>query len=261
MFGASNFVFRIFKSMSPQNSQQHFTSAHHDPSLVILEGFHAIKHALRFAADIELIVASEQSDFETLATTHAPDILNPLLAQTQKVSDTHFKLLTPTPPETGIIAIAKKKHYTLDEILEPSAPIVLLDNPSHPGNVGAVIRVCAAAGVGGVLIRGTIDPWARAVVRGGAGLQFAVPVLQTNESDTETLTSSDRTLIALDERGEPFSSRFNPDEKKVLYIFGSERHGISSELLDRCDQKIAIPMKDGVSSLNLATSVAIVVYK
>ena len=45
-----------------------------------------------------------------------------------------------------------------------------------------------------------------------------------------------------------------------MLAFGTERHGLTSELLARADARIAIPMEPGVSSLNLATSVAVTLF-
>ncbi|NIR35407.1 MAG: tRNA (cytidine(34)-2'-O)-methyltransferase, partial [Actinobacteria bacterium] len=41
---------------------------------------------------------------------------------------------------------------------------------------------------------------------------------------------------------------------------GSERHGLAADLLAAADRTAAIPMRPGVSSLNLATSVAVALY-
>ena len=45
-----------------------------------------------------------------------------------------------------------------------------------------------------------------------------------------------------------------------MLAFGTERHGLSPELAERAQQLIRIPMRDGVSSLNLATAVAAVLF-
>jgi len=45
-----------------------------------------------------------------------------------------------------------------------------------------------------------------------------------------------------------------------VLAFGTERHGLSRELLESADARISIPMRAGVSSLNLATSVAAVLF-
>ncbi len=45
-----------------------------------------------------------------------------------------------------------------------------------------------------------------------------------------------------------------------MLAFGTERQGLSPELLARADALLSIPMRPGVSSLNLATSVAAVLF-
>ena len=49
-----------------------------------------------------------------------------------------------------------------------------------------------------------------------------------------------------------------PDD--AVLAFGSERHGLGAALLARADARVGIPMRPGVSSLNLATAVAVVLY-
>ncbi len=45
-----------------------------------------------------------------------------------------------------------------------------------------------------------------------------------------------------------------------MLAFGTERYGLSEELRARADASVSIPMRPGVSSLNLATSVAAVLF-
>jgi TrmH family RNA methyltransferase len=131
--------------------------------------------------------------------------------------------------------------------------VVLLEDPRNMGNVGACVRVAAAAGAAAVLTTGENDPWLPDAVRGAAGLHFALPV-----AAVESLPESDRPLLALDPDGEELRPGMLPP--RAVLAFGTERHGISSELLDRADARVAIPMREGVSSLNLATSVAVVLF-
>ena len=46
----------------------------------------------------------------------------------------------------------------------------------------------------------------------------------------------------------------------AVLAFGSERQGLSDALLARADLRVAIPMQAGISSLNLATAVAVMLY-
>jgi TrmH family RNA methyltransferase len=131
--------------------------------------------------------------------------------------------------------------------------VVLLEQPRNMGNIGACIRVSAAAGAAGVITTGENDPWHPDAVRGAAGLHFALPVAKV-----ESLPPSDRPLLAIDPEGEELVPEQLP--ARAVLAFGTERHGLSSEVFERADGRISIPMREGVSSLNLATSVAIVLF-
>ena len=47
---------------------------------------------------------------------------------------------------------------------------------------------------------------------------------------------------------------------RAMLAFGSERRGLGDDLLARADARLRIPMRPGVSSLNLATAVAAVLF-
>ena len=122
--------------------------------------------------------------------------------------------------------------------------------------MGACVRVAAAADAGGVLSTGSHDPWSPDALRGAAGLHFAVPVARLTSLDE--LGADERPLLALDPQGEALDpSRLPP---RAVLAFGTERYGLSDGLLARADARISIPMREGVSSLNLATSVAAVLF-
>jgi TrmH family RNA methyltransferase len=226
-----------------------------DPASVILEGFHALKHALRFAAEVELAVCADRAAALDLARRLAPDLLDGLTHTLIEVGQDGLRTVCPTsPPPTGIIALARRPHVDVTALLEPAtAPILLLDRPAHLGNVGAAIRVAAAAGLTGVLTTGRHDPWHASAVRGSAGLHFALPVART-----PIVPASTRPLVALAPQGQPLMPEDLPDD--ALLAFGSERDGLDPALLARAELRVALPMRPGVSSLNLATAVAAVTY-
>jgi TrmH family RNA methyltransferase len=153
------------------------------------------------------------------------------------------------------VAIASRPQADIDRTLaDPRpAPLVLLEDPRTMGNMGACVRVAAAADAAGVLTTGDNDPWHPEALRGAAGLHFALPVARLYE-----LPEGGRPLVAIDPEGEPLD-RARLDPRSIL-AFGSERYGLSATLLERADARLAIPMREGVSSLNLATSVAAVLF-
>jgi len=222
---------------------------------VILEGFHPLKHALRFGAQVDVVVTDDPDHLAQLAQDFAEDLSPEIGRRAEIVARKVFKQLGPYEPHTGVVSIAKRLVSDPLAVLasDCSSPVILLEDPRHRGNVGAVIRVAAAADASGVVTTGMYDPWDPVAVRGSAGLHFALPVAHLPQ-----LPPLDRPLLAFDPGGEPLDpSRIPP---RALLAFGTERHGLSEELLNRADARVSLPMRAGVSSLNLATSVAAVLY-
>ncbi len=235
---------------------QRFRSARRDPELTVLEGFHALKHALRFDAELEIAVSEDPAALEELAADLAPDLAGRFAAVVQTVPPGTLAALVPQAPRTGVVALARRPAIDLAATLaDPRpAPVVLLEQPRNMGNMGACVRVAAAADAAALLTLGENDPWSPDAVRGGAGLQFALPVAAV----AELPELGGRPLLAIDPEGEPLDPARLP--ARAVLAFGTERHGLSPGLLERADARLAIPMRAGVSSLNLATSVSAVLF-
>lgn len=232
-----------------------FRTARRDPSLAVLEGFHALKHALRFGAEVIEVAASQPEELQRLASELAPDLIEPLSARIATIDPEALAELAPQAPRTGVVAIARRPDVDVEAVLADRrrAPLVLLEDPRTMGNMGACVRVAAAAEAGGVLTTGTNDPWHPDALRGAAGLHFALPV-----AAVDRLPDSDRPLVAIDPGGEDLRPAALPD--RAVLAFGTERYGLSEGLLQRADARLGIPMREGVSSLNLATTVAAVLF-
>lgn len=211
-------------------------------SPIELEGFHAVKHALRFAPElVRRVEAVSAARALALADELAPDVRGAL-----------ERLLVegPVAHPTGVRGEADRPAVDATVLTRRTAPLVLLDDPRRPGNAGAAIRVAAAAGASGLAVVGALDPWHPAVVRGSAGLHYALPVL------TCALADVTGPVVALDADGQPWSAL--PDD--VVLVVGSERAGLSDATRVRADRVVALPMRPGVSSLNLATAVSAALY-
>jgi TrmH family RNA methyltransferase len=234
-----------------------FGRARRDPTLAVLEGFHAVKHALRFGAEVELLATPDKGALLALAGRLAPDLGPRLEAEAQEVDAELFAQLVPLPPKTGVVAIARRPAIEVSGLLAgPAGPLVLLEDPRDLGNMGACVRVAAAADAGGVLSTGSHDPWHADALRGAAGLHFALPVARLD--DLAALAGSERPLVGLDPDGEELdAAALDP---RAILAFGTEREGLSPELVARADALLRIPMREGVSSLNLATAVAAVLF-
>jgi TrmH family RNA methyltransferase len=212
---------------------------------VALEGFHAVKHALRFAPHlVRSVVVASLPEAERLCASLAPDVL-PLLRDRA--------VAAPVDHPTGVAGTADRPPEDRRPLRTRTAPFVLLDRPRHAGNAGAAVRVAAAAGASGVGVLGELDPWHPAVLRGAAGLHYALPVLSVELAE---LPDVEGPVVALDADG----AAWEPLPSDAVLVVGSERAGLSPELRGRADAVVALPMRAGVSSLNLATAVSAALY-
>ncbi|NEB31891.1 TrmH family RNA methyltransferase [Streptomyces sp. SID14446] len=224
---------------------------------VLLDGFHALKHAVRFGADIPVAVTTDRRATLELAAELAPDVraaLDGLLAEVPEAAFAHL-VTRPHPTSVAALAVRPSRAAHLETLARTprTAPVVVLDDPRNLGNAGAVIRLAAGFGATGVVTTGTLDPWHPTVVRGGAGLHFATAV--------EHLTMDELPpgpVFALDPEGEDIRGSKIPDD--AVLAFGSERSGLSAGLRARADNLVALPMRPQVSSYNLATSVAMTLF-
>ncbi len=215
--------------------------------LVVLEGFHALKHAVRFGAEILGAWTADPEGLENLRRRLAADVEIPT-----EVVD--MAALQAVVPRAQVVAVARRPSQPdPDSVLAGPGHVVLLEDPRHLGNLGAAVRVAAAAGAAGVMTTGRQDPWHPDALRGSAGLHFALPVHHLRAVRTQ-----DRPLVALHPGGQPLTPADFPPA--AVLAFGTERDGLSHGLLAQAQHRFSLPMAPGVSSLNLATAVAATLY-
>ena len=226
---------------------------------VVLEGFHPLKHALRFGATIDDVVVADPMRLETIAARLAPDVAARIRDLPIRVVDAETLARLASGRSHGspdVVARARRPVDATARLLGgDDGPVVLLEEPTHLGNIGAVVRVAAAAGAAAVITTGALDPWHPAALRGSAGLHFALHV--GHVADAENLATAGRPIVAADPNGDARPSLL---PARALLALGSERRGLSAALLARADVRVRIPMREGVSSLNLATAAAVLLY-
>lgn len=171
------------------------------------------------------------------------------------LADALFKRLSPVDSPTGLLAeIAIPQPAT-----DPAGCRVLLEDVQDPGNLGAILRVAAAAGCVAVhLSRGCAEAWSPKCLRGGQGAHFLLAIHE--QVDLLTLAEdggmpvyaaalgAGRSLYDLDLRG------------SLGFAFGNEGAGLGKSLLAAC-QPFSIPMPGRVESLNVATAAAVCLFE
>jgi TrmH family RNA methyltransferase len=227
---------------------------------VRLEGFHAVKHALRFGADVHDLVTTDPAKLAALVAELAPDLAEALGPdRVREVDAVTWDDLVGRALPSPLFATCERPGAGLAEALDRPGRVVLLEDPTHLGNLGAVVRVAAAADAACVLTTGRSDPWHPTAVRTAAGLHLALPVLWVSVSEAlRAIAATGRPLVALDERGPSLLE--HPLPARAVLALGTERHGLSDRLRTAADRAVGIPMRTGVASLNLATAAAVALY-
>lgn len=167
---------------------------------------------------------------------------------------------------TGIpnaVGVLQTKALDLPATLAHSTPLVLiLEQVEKPGNLGAMLRTADAAGVDLVIVTDpATDVWNSNCVRASLGALFTVPVaLTTPAAAINWCRSNGLQIMAtwLEGSTSLYEANLLPG---VALVMGAEADGITKIWVDAADQRLLIPMKGKVDSLNVSVSAAIVLYE
>jgi 23S rRNA (guanosine2251-2'-O)-methyltransferase len=142
--------------------------------------------------------------------------------------------------------------------------IVALDAITDPRNLGAIIRSAAAFGAHGVLIPERRSAGMTAAAwKTSAGAAARIPVARATNLNRALRSYGDAglTLIGLDAGGNDRLTDLAQASGPLVLIVGSEDAGLSRLVREACDALVAIPITDGVESLNAGVAAGIALYE
>ena len=163
----------------------------------------------------------------------------------------------------NVVMICREHKAGLDSIKMPAKGLALvLEAIEKPGNLGAILRTADAAGVDAVIVCDpATDLFNPNTIRASLGAVFTTPVcvvsseaawtwLQTQGIQVfATHLEASRSLYDCDLRG------------PSALVMGAEATGISAFWAERAHQRIIIPMRGKVDSMNVSASTAIVLFE
>ena len=165
----------------------------------------------------------------------------------------------------SIVALFKRPPRLDPRAIADHRRVVALEAVDNPVNVGTVVRSAAALGWGGLLLdRTSADPLARRALRVSMGNSFVLPFGRA-ESLVEIVDEARATgtlVVAMTPLpgSMPLHSVLPAHRQRVMLVIGSERTGLSADLLDAASVHASIPMAEGVDSMNAAAAAAIACY-
>ena len=141
--------------------------------------------------------------------------------------------------------------------------ILILDRITDTRNFGAITRVAEAAGVDAIIIPEKESALITSEsVKSSAGAINYIPICKAKslKNITQELKDSGLKIISCTEKGKKdiYGIKYNGP---LCIILGSEKDGISQNLLDISDVSVKIPMLGRIDSLNVSTSSAVILYE
>lgn len=181
----------------------------------------------------------------------------------------HLTQVAGTAAHQGVVALVRPKEMLdIEDLFDGPDPsrarlLLALDGIEDPQNLGALLRVADGAGVDGIVITERRSaPLSPVAVKASAGASEHLRIAQVVNlvRSLEQLKQQNIWVIGLDERGETDYDRFDLTGNCVL-VLGREGAGLHDLVRRTCDHLLRIPMAGGVSSLNVSTAGAVVLYE
>ncbi len=240
----------------------------------LLYGLHAVEEALK--------AGRRRFDHVLVARERRDQRLEKLLAACREAGvrvrqepREQLTLLAKTPAHQGVVALVRAQEFLAIEDLyvpdpakteagkSPARLILALDGVEDPQNLGALLRVADGAGVDGVVLsEHRSAPLSAAAVKASAGAAEHLRIARVVNlaRALEDLKRHNLWTVGLDERGSTDYDQFDLTGDCVI-VMGREGAGLHDLVRRTCDHLVRIPMAGGVSSLNVATAAAVVLYE
>lgn len=219
----------------------------------VVEGARAVLDALQAGATPRLVLLRQDRGHD-ITLTFARDI--PVRLVEQRLFDTLSDVQTPQ----GILAVFPFPALVPDAA-DPAPLILLLDRVRDPGNLGTLLRAAAGAGVNAVYLSPeSVDPWNPKVVRAGMGAHFRIPILPLDPGVMRELGDrfSPRVVARADA---PLAYDAIDWTSAAALVIGGETEGVGEALTRWSDAAVAIPLAEGVESLNAAIAGSVILFE
>jgi TrmH family RNA methyltransferase len=143
--------------------------------------------------------------------------------------------------------------------------VVIVDRIQDPGNLGALLRSAAAAGIAQCwCITGTVDPWSPKVLRAAMGAHFQMTIRQGVNAKQAIDACRLRGFHLLSTANQPDAVSLYSAElqlnQPIAWVFGQEGDGVAQEFLSQA-QVVVIPQTAAVESLNVAVAAGICFFE
>lgn len=220
----------------------------------LIDGIHLVATCFARGIGVRQLLASESGrrNAEIAALLQGAAGIDRMILR-----DSLFREISGLATPTGIAAVVDLPPVAA---VEPSSDAVLLDAVQDAGNVGAILRTAAAAGVREVMLGiGCAGAWTPRVLRAGQGGHFSLAIRERVDLQA-MLASCAATSIATVARGG--ESLHDLDlTGPILWLVGNEGAGLAPQLIAAAKIRATIPLASGAESLNVAAATAVCLFE
>ena len=165
----------------------------------------------------------------------------------------YLNLTLATQPQ-GIGAILQQKWTSLDEVrARPNSLWLAVESMESTGNLGTIIRTAEAAGATGIFILGTdCDPYDPGAVRASMGSLFSQRLVRCSQHEFIDWATSNRVATVASSPAGLMEYKTIRYRFPAVLVIGSEKSGVSDQLLETVDFVVRIPMHGECDSINAA---------
>ena len=246
----SNPKFKYLKSLAKSRTRK-------KEGVFVMEGREELDLAIKSGLKPRLVAFTDSYvDSEYILGTYNHDETEVLQITKAMFDDIAYQSV----PE-NYLAVFDAWSLGLDE-LESTNRMIVLEGLEKPGNLGAILRTCSAAGIKNVVVtESDIDLFNPNVIRNSRGALFNVNVVFTSNIELLTfLRSNEYSILATSIEGSSKDYRSVVYDETQAIMFGSESKGITKFWIENSRERIRIPMSGYQDSLNLSVSVAVVLF-
>ena len=141
-------------------------------------------------------------------------------------------------------------------------PIVIADHLMTPDNIGAMIRLADNIGASEICFLGKEDEHRLGKVRrAAASSRDNIRWYFSEESDLRKIVPVGKKIVAIETSDNATCIYDTQLPEDVAFIVGSERNGLSDELLAQCDMVVYIPVPGPTRSLNVSHAAAVALFE
>ena len=226
-------------------------SARREEGVFLCEGPKMLREALKWNADIEVVLCTEGAELPPLADT----------VRVVEVPEDLLAVAADTETPQGIVFLCRGKPMEFAGNVDWNRFLVL-DGVQDPGNLGTVWRTADAFGADGILLaNGCADPWNPKTIRATMGAVFRLPLYECALPElADWLKGQEIPLYATALREDTADLRDISLERAAI-IIGSEGRGVSAQALELCEKTVKIPMTERCESLNAAIAASVVLWE